>query len=181
MIRANGMRRAAPIGMVVAVLLALGGCSDEGAAAGGNGGGFTQNVPGPGTPTDAVAVTVSGAIPVSGNAELTGRPGSTTPLAGTRRLITADAGGGGLAHRIVIDFDTVTGTVFSVTHGWGPGSGAFDAVTQCVGTVTVAGQQLCGGVVLSLSGSTVTFNATVLRGSGTFNSILSGRVPFTLP
>jgi len=181
MMRARIRWRAAPIGGVVLALSVLAGCGGEGAAAGGSGPGFTQSLPGTGPPAEALRVTVSGAFPVSGNAELTGGPGATTPPVGTRRLITADAVDGGRVHRIVIDIDTVTGTVFGVSHGWGPGSGTFDAATQCAGAATVGGQQPCTGVSVSLAERTVTFSATLLRGAGAFTSILSGRVPFTLP
>jgi len=173
-------RRVVSVLAVAGALLAAG-CGDSGAGAGGSGAGIGQTVPGTGTNAGALAVTVSGAFPVSGNGELTGRPASVTTVGGTRRQVTADAAGGGLLHRIVVEYDAVSGTVFGVTHGWGTVTGVFDAVTQCFATVTVAGQQACAGVVVDPTRGTVTFGATLMRGAGSFASILSGRIPFTLP
>lgn len=184
MIGSIGSSRAAVAALAAAAAFSLAACGDDGAGAGGSNDGATQNPapPGAGSGTESVAVTVSGAIPASGNAIVTGSVARAVVLVGTTRRMTADGSGGGLAHRVIVDYDAVTGVVGSVSHGWGASTAAFEAATQCVRTATAAGQALCGnGVAVDVVAGRVTFTNLVLRGAGSFTSILNGQIGFAAP
>jgi hypothetical protein len=185
MIVSIGSSRAALAAVAAVAALGLAACGDDGAGAGGSGGGATQNPSPPGgggTATESIAVTVSGAIPTSGNAIVSGSSARAAVLVGTTRRLTADGSGGGLVHRFVVDYDGVTGVVGAVTHGWGASAASLDAATQCVRTVTTAGQVACGaGVAVDVATGRLTFTNLVLRGGGTFTSILNGQVAFVAP
>ena len=174
--------RAACAASLATVLLGLAGCGDDGAGSAGGSGGVTQAGPSGDAGAAATAVTVSGAVPVSGNGSVTGAGASSVPLAGTTRRIAADGAGNGVQHRFVVDYDAVSGTVLAVTHGWGPSLSAFEGATQCVRAVTALGQVACGGAVaLDTARGRVVFPGAVLRGAGSFTSILTGRIDFTSP
>jgi hypothetical protein len=161
-----------------ALLLGLIACGGDGAGSTGGSSGFTQSGGGGGSAT--VEVTVSGAIPASGNASVTGAGAVSALITGTTRRVTADGSGNGLQHRFTVDYDEVTGTVFAVTHGWGASLASLEGATQCVRTVTVAGQAACGAAVsVDPASGRVQLSGAVLRGAGTFTSILSGRIDFT--
>lgn len=174
--------RAACAAGAVALVFGLAGCGDDGAGSAGGAGGLTQTGPGGDSSAAAVAVTVSGAVPVSGNAIVTGSGAASAILVGTTRRVTADGSGNGVQHRFAVDYDAVSGTVLAVTHGWGMNLSSLEGATQCVRAPTAAGQVACGGsVTLDTSRSRVVFSGTVLRGAGNFTSILTGRIDFTSP
>jgi hypothetical protein len=164
---------------VGALLAGCGGDGDGAGAQGGNGNlGPVSPSPGPGTGTWQVSV--RGAVPVSGNGDVSGSAG-VSAVSGALRQIVIDGSGGGLAHRFTVNVDASNGIVFSVVHAWGASILAAEAQTQCLRTVTAIGQQACDGTVaVDLELRRVTFTATALR-SGAFSSILNGQVPFTVP
>lgn len=168
-----------------AVALLVAACGGDGAGTTGTTGGTgaTQTPPaGGGGTSGALSVVVSGAVPTSGNALLSGASGTATPVAGTLRRLVADGTGNGFQHRITVDFDGVTGVVLSVTHGWGASLSALDAATQCVRVATAAGQAVCGdAVTVDVAARRASFAGVVLRGAGSFASILTGQVAFTVP
>jgi hypothetical protein len=176
----HGPVRAALAATAVAAVLAACGSADSGAG----GQGSTGNL-GPVSPTApgtnvVLSVTVSGAIPSTGNAVVTGAsPGASTLVSGTLRQVVAEGSGGGLQHRFTVNYDAVSGVVFSVFHAWGASIAAAEATTQCVRTVSAVGQQACGGAItVDLAANRITFASTVLR-NGNFSSILNGQVPYT--
>jgi hypothetical protein len=80
----------------------------------------------------------------------------------------------------VIGAEVLSRTVLSVAHAWGVETSGTEAATGCVGTVTVAGEHPCGtSVSVDPTARTVSFAGTLLRGQGTFQSILTGQVQFT--
>lgn len=166
---------------IVAAIAAIGlvACSDEGAK---SDNGFTQQVRSagaPGTP-GAFALTVSGALPATGNGVITGSGAAAmaAPSTLTRVSITGSTTSG--QHRVEVLFDPVSRTVLSVAHAWGVDTSGTEAATGCVGTVTVAGEHPCGNTVsVDPTTRTVSFDGTLLRGQGTFQSILTGQVLFT--
>jgi hypothetical protein len=162
---------------VAALLAGCGGDSDGAGAQGGTGNlGPTSPAPDPGASTWQVVVT--GAIPVSGNGNVSGSAG-VSAVSGALRQIIIDGSGGGLAHRFTVNVDASNGIVFSVVHAWGASILAAEAQTQCLRTVTAIGQQACDGTVaVDLNLRRVTFTATSLR-NGAFSSILNGQAPFT--
>lgn len=183
---AGAAARLARSALLAAAAAALAACGGDGAGSGASGTGATQTPPassGGGTGVAAaLSVVVSGAVPTSGNALVTGSAGTSSPLSGTVRRLVADGSGNGLQHRFTVDYDAVTGIVIAVTHGWGASTSALDASTLCVRAVTAAGQAVCGDTV-SVDGLArrVTFTGTVLRGAGTFSSILTGQISYTVP
>lgn len=175
-------RRMTRAAAMAAMLMALTACGDDGAGAVGGEGGFTQSAPGGDASNPAVTVTVSGAIPVSGNALVTGSGAVSSPLVGTTRRVTAEGSGNGLQHRFAVDYDAVSGTVLAITHGWGASLSSLEGATQCVRAVSVPGPVACGATVsVDVTARRVTFVGTVLRGAGAFTSILSGQIDFTTP
>ncbi len=175
------VRRAGAVAAIAATGLALGGCGSDGAGATG-GEGATQTAAGAGGGTSRIDVVVSAAVPVSGNGPVSGTTVVDTAGVGTARTLVADGlGAGGLAHRMRIDYDSVSGVVLAVTHGWGSGNGTFDASAGCVRVVTPAVPTLCAGVTLDVAGRRVSFANTLLRGSGAFTSLLNGTIAFQAP
>ena len=182
---ARRARAIAAIAAVAAAGLALGACGGDGAGASA-GPGATQAGPstggGTGTGTGRVEVVVSAAVPVSGNGAVSGTSVVDGAAVGTTRALVADGlGAGGLAHRIRVDYDSVSGVVLAVTHGWGANAGAFDASAGCVRVVGPATPPLCAGVTVDLTGGRVIFTNTLLRGSGVFTSLLNGTIAFRAP
>lgn len=180
-----GGTRAARAVLAVLAVAALAACGGDSAGSGASGTGATQTPPtagGGGGGAVTLSVVVSGAIPTSGNGTVSGPAGSSTVVAGTVRRVIADGTGNGLQHRFTVDYDGVTGVVVSVTHGWGSALSALDAATQCVRVATAVGQAVCGDVVsVDLAARRVVFSGAVLRGAGTFTSILAGQIGFTGP
>jgi hypothetical protein len=184
----RAVRRTATAVLAAVVAAAvLGGCGDdEGAGAQGSTGNLGPASPtGPGSGDAVLAVVVSGAIPVSGNAAVTGGSGTAAAGAGTLRTVVADGTGGGLQHRFTVTFDAVSGVVISILHAWGPSGGAAEATVGCVrtagATVPVAEPSLClDGASVDLVAARVTFADALLR-NGSFSSILNGQVPFAVP
>jgi hypothetical protein len=170
---------------VLAAAFALAACGGDSAGSGASGTGATQNPPtagGGGGGTATLSVVVSGAIPTSGTGAVTGGAGTSSVVSGTVRRLIADGTGNGQQHRFTVDYDGVTGVVISVTHGWGTSLSALDAATQCVRAATVVGQAVCGDAVsVDLAARRAAFSGAVLRGSGTFTSILTGQIGFTAP
>jgi hypothetical protein len=168
--------------LAVAALLAA--CSDGGAGEQGSTGNLGPVSPvGPGTGGGSalVSVTVTGAVPTSGNGLVTGAsPGASTPVGGTLRQVVVEGTGGSVQHRFTVSYDAASGVVLSVLHAWGTTSATADAATQCVRTVSAVGQVACGAAVaVDLAANRIVFTGTVLR-NGTFSSILSGQVPYTV-
>ena len=177
--------RAACAAVIALALAVLAGCGGDGAGASGDGG-ATQTAPGSGGGTgpgaSRVAVTVSAATPVSGNGAVSGSTVVDGQTVGTTRAVVADGtGAGGLAHRIRIDYDAVSGLVLAVSHGWGPSPGTFEATTGCVRVLTQANPTLCTGATLDAASGRVTFSNTLLRGSGVFTSLLNGTISLPSP
>jgi hypothetical protein len=175
--------RAALAAMVAMAVAACGG-DQAGAGAGGDGSsGLSQTGPGPGggTVASAVEVAVTGAIPASGNAVVTGTTAtSSVPVpGGTQRLMVAEGTGNGL--------DGVTGTVLRVDHLWGPSVAVPEARTACVATPVVGGPPACGGVAVDVVNRRLTFRSALLRGtiqgtaSSAFTSILTGTITYAAP
>jgi len=171
---------ALPAGALLAVALAA--CGDDGAGAQGESGGLTQTAP-VGTAGGAVAafsMQVTAAQPTSGNGTIAGSAGSSAFVSNTVRRVTANASGGGLQHRVTIDYDPLSGSVIAVVHAWGATVAELQSVTGCARTATVIGDAVCGNaVVIDPSSGVVTFRGAVLRGSGAFTSTLTGQLPFT--
>lgn len=162
--------------------LALAGCGDDGAGSQGENSGFTQTAPvSPGGgATAAFSIQVTAAQPTSGNGTITGSRGSSAFASNTVRRVTANASGGGLQHRITVDYDPVSGSVLAVVHAWGATATELQSVTGCARTATVIGDAVCGtGVDIDPSSGVVTFRTAVLRGSGVFTSTLNGQLPFS--
>jgi hypothetical protein len=178
----RGPLRAVLVATTLAAALAACGSEDSGAGAQGSTSNLGPVSPAPPDTSGTVAVTVSGANPVSGNAVVTNStPGVSIPVSGTVRQVVAEGSGGGLQHRFTVNYDAVSGVVFSVFHAWGASIAAAEATTQCVGTVTAVGQQACGATVtVDRSNNRIAFANTPLR-NGSFASILSGQVPFKAP
>jgi hypothetical protein len=183
--------RAALAAMVAMAVAACGG-DQAGAGAGGDGSsGLSQTGPGPGggTVASAVEVAVTGAIPASGNAVVTGTTAtSSVPVpGGTQRLMVAEGTGNGLAHQFSVLFDGVTGTVLRVDHLWGPSVAVPEARTACVATPVVGGPPACGGVAVDVLNRRLTFRSALLRGtiqgtaSSAFTSILTGTITYAAP
>ncbi len=192
--RVLGHRAArAVLAAIVATVVAACGGDQPGAGAGGEGStGLTQTGPGSGGGTVAspVEVAVSGAIPTSGNALVTGTTAiSSVPVpGGTQRLVVADGTGNGLAHQFSVLFDGVTGTVLRVDHLWGASATTPEARTACVATLVTGGPPACGGgVTVDVVNRQVTFRSALLRGTtqGTttnpFTSILTGTITYAAP
>lgn len=176
--------RAGVIAAIAATAIALGGCGGDGAGASG-GEGATQTAPGAGgagTNASRIAVVVSAAVPVSGNGAVSGSTVVDAAAVGTTRAVVADGlGAGGLAHRIRVDYDSVSGVVLAVTHGWGASAGTFEASAGCVRAVTPVNATLCTGATVDLAGGRIVFTNTLLRGSGVFTSLLNGTIAFPSP
>jgi hypothetical protein len=166
--------------VATSVLLALGACGADGAGADGDSPGATQNAPASTAP-GAVAVTVSGAVPVSGNAQVAGSGAVSVAAANGLRAVDASGQGNGLLHRFGVTYDPLSGAVIAVVHAWGrPESASPDAVTGCVRAVTAPGQVACGTAVsVDTAAARVRFAGAVLRGDGSFASILNGDIAFT--
>jgi hypothetical protein len=182
--------RAATAALVAAAAFALAGCGGDGAGAS-NTEGATQTAPGAGSTTGAttgqISVTVSSAVPVSGNGTVSGTSVVNTLVGGTTRAVVADGTSTTtttVGHRIRVDYDSVSGVVLAVTHGWGttPGANTFDlGQTGCVRVATATVPTLCIGATVDLVGSRITFTDTLLRGAGTFSSLLNGSITFQAP
>ena len=180
MLGSMGSRRAA-LALAIGAMIVVGGCSDDGAGADGTGSGATQTAPTAST-QGAVAVTVSGAIPVSGNTRVTGSGATSVASQNALRVVEASGTGNGLLHRFAVTYDPLSGAGLGVVHAWGAAdSGGTDARTACVRSVSAAGQVACGpSVSLDVAAGRVSFVGTVLRGDGSFASILNGDITFTL-
>ncbi|MCZ8100014.1 MAG: hypothetical protein O9345_15645 [Burkholderiaceae bacterium] len=174
--------RAATAALVaVAAAFALAGCGGDGAS---NTGGATQTAPGGGTnaTTGQIAITVSSAVPTSGNGAVTGTSVVNTLVGGTTRAVVADGTSATtVAHRIRVDYDSVSGVVLAVTHGWGATAGVFEGTSGCVRVASPTVPTLCTGATVDLVGSRVVFTNTLLRGAGTFSSLLNGSITFQAP
>ena len=168
---------AAALAAIAAAAIALGGCGGDGAGASG-GDGATQTAPGAGSSgasASSIAMVVSAAVPVTGNGAVSGSTVTDAAAVGTTRAVVADGlGAGGLAHRIRVDYDSVSGVVLAVTHGWGASAG-------CVRVVTAINPTVCTGATLDLAGGRIVFTNTLLRGSGVFTSLLNGSIAFRAP
>jgi hypothetical protein len=177
--------RTATAALVAATALALSGCGGDGAGAS-NTEGATQTAPGGGTGTGAtaseIAITVSSAVPTSGNGDVLGSSVVNQPVSGTTRAVIAEGTGpNGLVHRVRVDYDSVAGVVLAVTHGWGPSAGVFDASTGCVRVVTPSVTTLCTGATVDVAARRITFTNTLLRGAGAFTSLLNRTITFPAP
>jgi hypothetical protein len=177
--------RAATAALVAAAAFALAGCGGDGAGAS-NTAGATQTAPGAGSTTGAttgqISVTVSSAVPNSGNGTVSGTSVVNTLVGGTTRKVVADGTSATtLAHRIVVDYDSVSGVVLAVTHGWGATAGVFEGTSGCVRVATASVPTLCTGATVDLAGNRVVFTNTLLRGAGTFSSLLNGSITFQAP
>lgn len=183
------MKRSLPIRLAAvpacaALVLALAACGDDGAGSQGQGAGAgaTQTAPAGNSPGGVVtfSVQVTAALPTSGNGSIAGSAGSAAFVSNTIRRVTANASGGGVQHRITVDYDPVSGSVIGVVHAWGATASELQSVTGCARTATVIGDAVCGNaVVIDPSAGVLNFRSAVLRGSGTFTSTLTGQVPFT--
>jgi hypothetical protein len=175
---------AAALAAIAAAAIALGGCGGDGAGASG-GDGATQTAPGAGSSgasASSIAMVVSAAVPVTGNGAVSGSTVTDAAAVGTTRAVVADGlGAGGLAHRIRVDYDSVSGVVLAVTHGWGASAGVFEASAGCVRVVTAINPTVCTGATLDLAGGRIVFTNTLLRGSGVFTSLLNGSIAFRAP
>jgi len=174
--------RLAAIPACMVLGLALVACGDDSAGAQGSNAGATQTAPvgGGGGTAVTFALQVTAAQPTTGNGTITGSKGSAAFVSDTVRRVTANASGGGLQHRVIVDYDPVSGSVLSVVHAWGASVTETQAVTGCARTATVIGDAVCGaGVVIDPASGVVTFRAAVLRGTGVFTSTLTGQLPFT--
>jgi hypothetical protein len=192
MARLDGCR-AVGAALAAAALIALAGCGgggEPGAGAGGDGTSGATQSGGVGTSGARVLVTVSGAIPTTGNAVVSGGTATSSPVVvgGTQRRLVADGAGGGLAHRFALLYDGVSGTVLRVEHGWGASGGAPEAATGCVATPTGGALPACGGAVsVDVVARVARFDGLLLRGTAQgaggnpFTSILTGTIAFTSP
>jgi hypothetical protein len=187
----NGLRGALLCAALGAVLASAGCGSDDSANPRD---GFSQSGPstGSGTPSNpgsgtsaAVAVTVSSALPASGNGTVTGSTAASTLVGGTTRSVSAAgtassaSAGTTVEHRFTVQYDTVTGTVLAVQHAWGDAATAGAAACAVVVSPTIP--TLCRGVNVDVAASKVTFESTILRGQGAFASILTGTITFPAP
>jgi hypothetical protein len=177
--------RAATAALAAVAAFALAGCGGDGAGAS-NTGSATQTAPGGGTGTGAtagqIAITVSSAVPVSGNGTVAGSTVVNSPVAGTTRAVVADGtSASGAAHRIRVDYDSVSGVVLAVTHGWGATGGNTEAATGCVRVATPTNPTLCVGSTVDIAAGRITFTNTLLRGQGAFTSLLNGSITFQAP
>jgi hypothetical protein len=68
-----------------------------------------------------------------------------------------------------------------VTHGWGATAGVFEGTSGCVRVATASVPTLCTGATVDLAGNRVVFTNTLLRGAGTFSSLLNGSITFQAP
>lgn len=193
MVRFLGFR-AAWVALAATAALAVAGCGGDQTGAGAGGGGSSGvSQTGPGSGGGAVAspveVAVTGAIPISGNALVTGTSATASvPVpGGTQRLVVAEGTGNGLAHQFSVLFDGVTGTVLRVDHLWGPSVALPEARTACVVTPVVGGPPACGGVAVDVVNRRLSFGSTLLRGtiqgtaSSAFTSILTGTITYAAP
>lgn len=177
-------RHAVAAALAACLALGLVGCGDDDGAGSQGLPGSTQTGPSPGAggAASAVAVTVTGAIPTTGNAVVTGTSVAGTAVAGTQRQVVADGAGGGLQHRFSVVFDGVSGTVLRVDHGWGASTSALDAATACAATLVAGGPPACGGAVtIDVATRQIRFANALLRGQGTFTSILNGGITYPAP
>ena len=173
----GSIRRQAAGTAVLGLVVALLGCSDGAGAGGGTG---LQPSAGSGTGS-ATSVTVSAALPVSGNGAVTGSGATSSLLDTATRRIVADGSAAGIQHRFTIDYDPVSAVVLVVAHGWGVSLSSLEGVTACVRVVSTVGQVACGNTVtVDVARSQVSFAGAVLRGSGSFASILTGQITFTV-
>jgi hypothetical protein len=187
----NGLRVALVCAALGAAFAAAGCGSDDSANPGD---GFSQSGPstGSGTPsnpgggaTAAVAVTVSSAVPVSGNGSVAGSRAASTLVGGTTRSVSAGgtassaSAGTTVEHAFTVQYDAVTGTVLAVQHAWGDAGTAGAAACAVVVSPTIP--TLCRGVAVDVAANKVTFSGTILRGQGAFASILTGTITFPAP
>jgi len=173
--------RGASIALLSGTLLLLGGCGDDGAGAGGTGNGATQTGPTAST-QGSVSVTVTGAMPLSGIGTVSGSGATSVASPAGPREVRAEGTSNGILHRFAVTYDPLSGVVLGVVHDWGAAdSGGTDARTACVRSVSAAGQVACGpSVSVDVAAGRVSFVGTVLRGDGSFASILNGDITFTL-
>ena len=73
------------------------------------------------------------------------------------------------------------GVVLAITHGWGASAGVFEATAGCVRVATVAVPTACTGATVDVAAGRIVLSNTLLRGSGTFASLLNGTVLFAAP
>jgi hypothetical protein len=182
----NGRRAgrvAVAFGLLAVIVLA--GCGGDGAGSS-SPVAATQTAPSAGGGSGATAPTlaVSGAVPATGNGTVALGTGVTTTSTGsTFRQVTIDgiAQGTGYVHRLTVDFDGITGTVAAVTHRWGVSTASFEAITQCARTAGAAVIACGNAVSVDVVTGRVAYTNLVLRGSGTFTSILNGQFTLTTP
>jgi hypothetical protein len=170
---------------VLAAALGLAGCGDDGAS---STAGATQTGPstssGTGPTTGQIAITVSSAVPTSGNGSVTGTTVADALIGGTNRAVVADgSSASGFSHRIRVDYDSVSGLVLAVNHGWtaSTGSAGDTGATACARVVTPTAPTLCVGATVDVAAGRVTFANTLLRGAGAFTSLLNGSITFQAP